>query len=80
MIADTSIAALRGHALCFANAHRIQVELSHHDIAFVVARSPPLADHSGKGPSGVEKIAHPGSVLTVSRGYHPGEMGLNESI
>jgi len=34
VIDDTIIAALRGHALCFANAHRIQVELSHNDIAF----------------------------------------------
>jgi hypothetical protein len=28
------VVALRGHALCFANAHRIQVVLTHAEIAF----------------------------------------------
>jgi hypothetical protein len=30
----TVVAALRGHALCFANAHRIQVVLTDNEIAF----------------------------------------------
>ena len=31
---ETVRAALRGHALCFANAHRVQVVLTHAEIAF----------------------------------------------
>ena len=31
---ETILAALRGHAVCFANAHRIQVVLSHRDLGF----------------------------------------------
>ena len=34
---DEVIAALHGHALCFSNAHRIQVTLSHADLAFGLA-------------------------------------------
>ena len=34
---DDIIAAFRGHALAFANAHRIQVTLSHADLAFGLA-------------------------------------------
>lgn len=34
---DEIIAALRGHALAFANAHRIVVMLSHADLAFGLA-------------------------------------------
>ena len=37
MADDTVIDALRGHALCFANVHRIQVNLTGDDLAFGLA-------------------------------------------
>jgi hypothetical protein len=34
---ETIIDAIRGNALCFANAHRIQVNLTNEDLAFGLA-------------------------------------------
>jgi hypothetical protein len=34
---DSIVAALSGHALCFANAHHIQVNLINEDIEFVLS-------------------------------------------
>ena len=34
---ETIIDAIRGNALCFANAHRIQVNLTNEDVAFGIA-------------------------------------------